>query len=101
MGLFEVKVYVNNPTTTRALQEEIKRRINEIQPQLCGKVMKNFDEKVHMCQQSRGGHLPDYYSINNPILYFMIRLKNKYLKTKNSLLYLIQSCVNLGLYITV
>ena len=59
MGLFEVKVYVNNPTTTRALQEEIKRRINEIQPQLCGKVMKNFDEKVHMCQQSRGGHLPD------------------------------------------
>ena len=39
---------------------------------------------------------PMYYSINNPILYFMIRLKNKYLKTKNSLLYLIQSCVNLG-----
>ena len=26
---------------------------------VCGKVMKNFDEKVRMCQQSRGGHLPD------------------------------------------
>ena len=25
------KVYVNNPTTTRALQEEIKHCINEIQ----------------------------------------------------------------------
>ena len=34
MGLFEVKVYVDNPTTTRALQEEIKGCINEIQPQL-------------------------------------------------------------------
>ena len=51
------KVYVNNPTTTHALQEEIKRCINEIQPQLCRKVMKNFDERVRMCQQSREGHL--------------------------------------------
>ena len=58
MGLFEVKVYVNNPTTTRALQEEIKRCINETHPQLCGKVMKNLDE-----------------------MYFTIRLKNKYLKS--------------------
>ena len=38
MELFEVKV--NNPTITRALQEEIKRCIDEIQPQLCRKVMK-------------------------------------------------------------
>ena len=53
MGLFEV---------LRALQEKIKRCIDEIQPQLCGKVMKNLDE-----------------------MYFTIRLKNK-----NSLLYLIQ-----------
>ena len=49
MGLFEV---------LHALQEEIKRCIEEIQPQLCGKVMKNLDE-----------------------MYFTIRLKNKYLKT--------------------
>ena len=48
------KVYANNPTTIRALQEEIKRCINEIQPQLRRKVMKNFDERVRMCQQSRG-----------------------------------------------
>ena len=40
------KVYVNNLTTTRALQEEIKRCLNEIQPQLCRKVMKNFDKRV-------------------------------------------------------
>ena len=46
-------------TIPRALQEEIKPCINEIQPQLCRKVIKNFDEKVRMCQQSRGDHLPD------------------------------------------
>ena len=54
-----LKSNVNNPTTTRALQEEIKRCINEIQLQLCREVMKNFDKRMHMCQQSRGGHLPD------------------------------------------
>ena len=58
-GYLKSKIYVNNPTTTCALQEEIKRCINEIQLQLCRKIMKNFDERVHMCQQSRGGHLPD------------------------------------------
>ncbi|KAG6798740.1 hypothetical protein HZU73_05933 [Apis mellifera caucasica] len=30
-GYLKSKVYVNNPTTTRGLQEEIKRCINEIQ----------------------------------------------------------------------
>ena len=39
-GYLKSKVYVNNPTTTHALQEEIKRCINEIQSQLCRKVMK-------------------------------------------------------------
>ncbi|EFN81257.1 hypothetical protein EAI_08294, partial [Harpegnathos saltator] len=29
------KVYVNKPTTTHALKEEIERCINEIQPHLC------------------------------------------------------------------
>ena len=56
MGLFEVKGLCQQSTC--ALQEEIKCCIDEIQPQLCGKVMKNLDE-----------------------MYFMIRLKNKYLKT--------------------
>ena len=51
-GYSKWKVYVDNPTTTRALKEEIKRCINEIQLQLY--------------------------------------IKNKYLKTKNFLLYLIQ-----------
>lgn len=58
-GYLKSQVYVNKPTTTRALKEEIQRCINEIQPHLCRTVMENFDKRVRMCMQSRGGHLPD------------------------------------------
>ncbi|KYN32334.1 hypothetical protein ALC56_13191, partial [Trachymyrmex septentrionalis] len=58
-GYLKSQVYVNEPTTTRALKEEIQRCINEIQPHLCKMVMENFDKRVRMCMQSRGGHLPD------------------------------------------
>ena len=43
MGLFEVKGLCRR--STRALREEIKR-IDEIQPQLRGKMMKNLDESI-------------------------------------------------------
>ena len=43
---------VDDPTITRALREEIKRCIDEIQPQLRKKVMKNLDERVRICQQN-------------------------------------------------
>ena len=79
-GLFEAKGLCRQ--STRALREEIERRIDEIQPRLCRKVMKNLDERVRTC--------PMRYSINNPVLYFTIRLKDKYLKTRNSVLYLIR-----------
>ena len=58
-GYLKSQVYVNKPTTTRALKEEIQRCINEIQPHLCRIVMENFDKRVRMCMQSRGGHLSD------------------------------------------
>ncbi|KAL2739064.1 transposase [Vespula squamosa] len=53
------KVYVNKSTITHALKEKIKCCIHEIQPHLCKTVMKNFNKRVRMCQQSREGHLPD------------------------------------------
>lgn len=65
---FSSKVYVNKSITIHALQEEIKRGIKEIQPQLCRTVMKNFDKVLHMCQQSRGGHLPDLLFHKNHML---------------------------------
>ena len=39
--------------------EEIERCINEIQPHLSKKVLKNFSKIVRMRQKSRGVHLPD------------------------------------------
>ena len=61
------QVYVNKPTTTRALKEEIQRCINEIQPHLCKMVMENFDKRVRMCKAVEA-ICPMYYSTNNPIL---------------------------------
>ena len=51
VGLFlNTKVYANKPSTTHALNEEIERCINEIQPHLCKTVMENFDKRVRMFQ---------------------------------------------------
>ncbi|KZC11452.1 hypothetical protein WN55_02626, partial [Dufourea novaeangliae] len=58
-GFLKLKVYVNKPTTTQALKEEIRCCITEIQPQLCQTVIENFVKRTQMCQQNRGGHLPD------------------------------------------
>lgn len=58
-GFLKSKVYAIKPTTTLALKEEIERCINEIQPHLCKKVIENFDDRMRMCKQSHGGHLPD------------------------------------------
>ena len=51
-GYLKSKICVDDPTTTHALREENKHCINEIQPQLCRKMMKNLDERVRMWQQS-------------------------------------------------
>ncbi|XP_078032646.1 uncharacterized protein LOC144467630 [Augochlora pura] len=58
-GFLKSKVYINKPTTTHALKEEIELCINEIQPHLCKTIIENFNKRVRMCQQSLGGHLPD------------------------------------------
>jgi hypothetical protein len=41
------------------LKVEIRRVIGEIEPQLCGNVSESFVKRTRVCQQSRGGHLPD------------------------------------------
>ena len=58
-GYLKSQIYVSKPTTIRALKEEIQRCINEIQPHLSKVVMENFDKRVRICMESRGGHLPD------------------------------------------
>jgi len=53
------RVYANKPQTIPELKAEIRSVTGEIEPQLCGNVIKNFDKRARMCQQSRGGHLSD------------------------------------------
>ncbi|KYN39884.1 hypothetical protein ALC56_05652, partial [Trachymyrmex septentrionalis] len=62
LGYLKSQVYVNKPTTTRALKEEIQRCINEIQPHLCKMVMENFEEpqrfnleKLRSCNSAEYG----------------------------------------------
>ena len=77
-GYLKSMIYVNNHTCIREIK--CKRKLNAA----LTKFTHNYAEKFGR----KGAYVPD--SINNYTIYFMIRLKNKYLKTKNSLLYLIQ-----------
>lgn len=58
-GFVKSKVYVNNPETIQQLKDEIQRVINGIPPDVCGRVIANFNERIAHCRASLGGHLPD------------------------------------------
>ena len=53
------KVYASNPQMISQLKNEIRHVIGEIELQLCENVIKNFIERVEVCKQSGGRHLPD------------------------------------------
>lgn len=58
-GYVKSKVYANNPVTIEALKNNIEAVINEIGPNLCENVMRNFLKRMTSCSRSRGGHLLD------------------------------------------
>ncbi|CAK9810854.1 Transposable element Tc3 transposase [Anthophora plagiata] len=58
-GFLKGKVYANNPQTIPELKEVIGRTITEISPQMCHNVIENFNKRINVCQQGRGGHLSD------------------------------------------
>ena len=69
-GYLKSQIYVNKPTTIRALKEEIQRCIDEIQPHLCKIVVESFistQECVCACKAVEDICLM-CYSTNNPIL---------------------------------
>ena len=47
-GYLKEKVYVNNPRTIQELMDEIIRYINDIEPQLCLRVIENMDHRVEV-----------------------------------------------------
>lgn len=58
-GHIKSLVYENKPTTIPILKAEIERVINGIQPDVCERVIENFNDRIAQCHASLGGHMPD------------------------------------------
>ncbi|KZC08930.1 hypothetical protein WN55_00321 [Dufourea novaeangliae] len=50
------QVYADNSRFIEALKTNIRRVIDEIEPQLCINVIKNFNERIDVCNRGRGGY---------------------------------------------
>lgn len=69
-GYVKSKVYANNPQTTDALKVNMTNANQQIQPDLCDKVIENCTSRLHATKKSRDGHLKDnLYSVLNAIKY--------------------------------
>ena len=56
-GFVKSKAYANKPCTILQLQTEIERVIGDIGPQMCEKVISNFEERINACRLSADGHM--------------------------------------------
>jgi len=53
------QVYTNKPQTIDALKVNITNAIQQIQLDLCEKVIENWTAQIRFTKRSRGGHLSD------------------------------------------
>ena len=53
------RVYATKPRSVFRLQAEIERMIGDIGPQMCEKVISNFEERINSCRLSVGGRIAD------------------------------------------
>jgi len=67
-GYLKSQVYTNKPQTIGALKVNITYAIQQIQPDLCEKIIKNWTARIRVTKRSRGRHLM-LYSILNAIKY--------------------------------
>lgn len=58
-GFLKSQVYANKPQTTDALKVNIRHAIDQIQPDLCARVIENWTFRVRATKRSLGGHLND------------------------------------------
>jgi len=56
-GYLKSQVYANKPRTIDALKVNIRNTIQQIQPDLCDKVIKNWISRIRATKKSRGGYL--------------------------------------------
>ena len=58
-GYVKSLVYADKPETIDVLEENIRRVIADIRPQLLQKVVENWASRLEFIRASRGGHLPE------------------------------------------
>lgn len=58
-GYVKSLVYADKPETIDALEENIRRVIADIRPQMLQKVVENWASRLEFIRASRGGHLPE------------------------------------------
>jgi len=56
-GYLKSQIYMNKPQTIDALKVNITNAIQQIQPDLCEKVIENWTTRICVTKRSRGGHL--------------------------------------------
>ncbi|GFV93306.1 hypothetical protein TNCV_3685291 [Trichonephila clavipes] len=52
-------VYADKPQTLDHFEDNIRRVIADIQPQMLGKVIENWTSRLDYIRASRGSHMPD------------------------------------------
>ena len=64
-------VYADKPETIDALEENIRRVIADVRPQMLQKVVEKWASRLEFIRASRGGHLPEiiFKTMANPYLY--------------------------------
>lgn len=58
-GLLKSKVYINKPRTLDELKDAIRSEVAAIERETVVKVMENFEERLLMCINEEGRHLPE------------------------------------------
>ena len=94
LGIFKRKVYVNKPRTIQELNDEIIRHINDIEPQLCLRVIENTDHRIGGMPTKSWRAFGRYYVSHVIVIDPSIVIKNIKIIPLNFLFYLqLTSCV--------
>ena len=58
-GFLKDRVYVNGPETTEAFKKNNVDNIRLIIPEMCQKVIKNYNQRLIVCRAGIGAHMPE------------------------------------------
>ncbi|GFY15790.1 transposable element Tc3 transposase [Trichonephila clavipes] len=76
-GYVKSLVYADKPQTLDHLEDNIRRVIEDIRPQMLEKVIENWTSRLHYIRASRGSHMPDIiFKIHDFTNFFFPELNN-------------------------